>query len=226
MTRGIFPNTDGGLLAWSANFSDLISADPAAYGLSASQAADYQAGHGAFAAALAAADPAIRSMTTTAVKNETRDSLKNAGRLLANLVYGTAGVTDAQKFTLGLTVRKAKTRAIAAPTEAPALGVVMASAWTVKIKLRRLGATAGKPAGVTGASLFSYVGATPPTDLAAWKFEMNTGRNGVELQFPSALPPGTRVWLIAFWFNARHQSGPVCPPVSANLPGGGVTLAA
>ena len=30
----------------------------------------------------------------------------------------------------------------------------------------------------------------------------------------------------AFWFNGRKQSGPACAPISANLPGGSVSMAA
>ena len=30
----------------------------------------------------------------------------------------------------------------------------------------------------------------------------------------------------AFWFNGRKQSGPACAPVSTNLPGGSVSMAA
>jgi hypothetical protein len=48
----------------------------------------------------------------------------------------------------------------------------------------------------------------------------------VELAFLSGNPPGTRVWLTAFWFNGRKQSGPMCAPVGTNLPGGSVSMAA
>jgi hypothetical protein len=34
------------------------------------------------------------------------------------------------------------------------------------------------------------------------------------------------VWLTAFWFNGRKQSGPACAPVGTNLPGGSVALGA
>jgi hypothetical protein len=227
MSFGFLPRTDDALLAWSANFSALITATPTAYGLTAALASSYAAVHTTFATALGACDPGQRSKTTVAAKNEARTNLKIQARLLANLVEGTSTVTDAQKVELGLNVRKPPTPT-PVPTTPPVLEVISVSAWTVKIKLREQGGTGrrGKPVGVAGASFFSYVGGEPPTDLAQWKFEGNTGRTSFDVAFTSTLPAGTRVWLTAFWFNGRKISGPICNPVGINLQGGSVALAA
>jgi hypothetical protein len=79
---------------------------------------------------------------------------------------------------------------------------------------------------VIGAAVFSFVGATPPADLSAWKFEGNTGRTRIDVALPSGVANGATVWFIARWFNPRKQNGPVGDPVSANLPGGSVSMAA
>jgi hypothetical protein len=136
-------------------------------------------------------------------------------------------VTDGQKLSLGLNV-KASPSPIPVPSSAPGLDVVSVSAWTVKIKLHDSTSSAkrGKPPGVSGAAVFSFVGATPPTDIAAWKFEGNTGRTNIDVAFANTLAPGALVWLTAFWFNGRKQSGPACAPVSTNLQGGSVSMAA
>src|SRR5580658_2431083 len=76
MRTSFIPSTDGGLLAWSLNFQTLIAASPAAYGLTGAQVAAYQALHLAYAAALAACDPTMRSKSTVAVKNAARTDLK------------------------------------------------------------------------------------------------------------------------------------------------------
>ena len=78
----------------------------------------------------------------------------------------------------------------------------------------------GKPLGVAGASVFSFVGPTAPAELAAWKFEGNTTRTRVDVLFPADTPPGSKIWVCAFWFNPRAQAGPTSAPVSTNLPGG------
>jgi hypothetical protein len=149
---------------------------------------------------------------------------------LAKIIDGTATVTDAQRLDLGLNVR-ATPAPIPAPSQAPNLDVAGRLGTTVTIKLHD-GSTSGrrrKPAGVQGASVFSFVGtggATPPAELADWKFEGNTTRTKIDVQFDAALAPGTLVWLCAFWFNPRGQAGPGCTPVSAILAGGGMQMAA
>jgi hypothetical protein len=224
-----FPSRDDALLAWSLNFKTLITAAPTTYGLTAPLATAYGTLHTAYATTLSAAtDPSTRTKSTVAAKNTARTNLKNNARLLANLVNGTASVTDAQKIELGLNVRATPTP-IPPPSNAPAIEVVSVSGWTAKIRLKNTESSGsrGKPVGVLGANVFSHVGATPPSDIGAWKFEGGTGRvTKVDVVFPNTLAAGTTVWLTAFWFNGRKQSGPACAPVSCNLPGGSVSMAA
>jgi hypothetical protein len=174
--------------------------------------------HDAYAAALAACDPAIRTRQAVADKNSARAALVNNARLLAKLIEGTASVTDGQKRSLGLNVR-ATPSPIPSPAYAPGLDIRSISGWTVKIRLHDTQSTAkrGKPPGVSGAAVFSFVGDAPPSDVSKWNFEGNTGRTIVDVVFNSAIAPGTKVWLTAFWFNGRKQSGPACSPVAAYL---------
>ncbi len=227
MARTFLPSSDAALLAWSLNFSTLITATPTAYGLTATLATAYTTLHTAYGSALAACDPAIRTRSAVATKNTARTNLKNNARLLANLVEGTATVTTAQKLALGLTVR-ATPSVIPVPADQPGLDVISVFGWTVKVRLHDTasGKKRGKPPGVSGASVFSFVGTTPPADIGSWQFEGNTGRTSVDVVFPSTVVPGAKVWLTAFWFNGRKQSGPACSPVGANLPGGSVSMAA
>ena len=224
---GFLPNTDARLLAWSLNFSTLITATPTAYGLTTAQANTYRGLHNAYATALAACDPSMRTKMAVATKNTARNNLKANARLLANLVNGTASVTNAQKLQLGLTV-KAKPTPIPPPSAAPALDVMSVAGWTVKVKLHDTasGKKRGKPPGVSGASVFSFVGPAAPTNISAWTFQGSTGRTSIDVEFANTLAAGTTVWLTAFWFNGRKQSGPACSPVSTNLPGGSVSMAA
>jgi hypothetical protein len=215
-------------LAFSLNFSTKITASPVTYGLVAGQATVYAALHAAYSAAYTAAvDPSTRTRSAIATKNNARSALKTNARLLAKVVEATATVTDAEKIDLGLNVR-AQPSPIPAPSTAPALEIVSVIGLTVKIKLHDTSSDVrrGRPPGVQGASVFSFVGAASPADIAAWKFEGSTGRTTIDIAFDSSVAAGTKVWLTAFWCNAKLQSGPACAPVSANLPGGSVSMAA
>jgi hypothetical protein len=226
-STSFLPNKDAALLAWSLNFSAKITATPTAYGLTAPQATAYATLHTNYATALAACDPGERSKSLVAAKNAARAALKSSARLLALLVQGTASVTDAQKLELGLTVR-AMPSPIPPPAYAPALDVVSVSGRTVRIRLHDStdAARRGKPAGVNGATVLSFVGTTPPDGVdGGWKFEGNTGRTIVDVVFPETVAAGAKVWLAAFWFNGSKQSGPICAPVGTNVQFG-VSMAA
>jgi hypothetical protein len=176
-----------------------------------------------------AVQPGVRSKMNVIAKNNAKAALKTNIRNWAKIVEGTATVTDAQKAQLGLNVR-AQPSPIPPPATSPGLDVISVNAWTVKIRLHDTASSAkrGKPPGVIGAAIFTYAGAatTPPADIGSWQFEGNTGRTILDVSFPNSLAPGAKVWLTAFWFNGRKQSGPTTTPVSTNLPGGSVSMAA
>lgn len=219
------PASDTGLLQWSQNVVTLITAAPATYNLVTADVTTYTALHTTFASSVAACDPSVRNKPAVVAKRAARLALKNGAQILASKVYSSTTVTDAQKTQLGMPPRATPTR-IPAPSTAPVIEKISATGWTVRIRLRDAsGARRGKPPGTIGASIFSYVGTTAPTDLNAWHFEGSTGKvSKVDVQFPTSLPAGQTVYLTAFWFNGRKQSGPICAAFSTNLPGGGVEM--
>ncbi|NBC11109.1 MAG: hypothetical protein GVY24_05150, partial [Planctomycetes bacterium] len=74
-----------------------------------------------------------------------------------------------------------------------------------------------RPEGVAGATVFTHVGNEPPADTGAWQFATNTGSTVLNLNFEASAQSDT-VWLTAFWFNTRKESGPAATPISVNLP--------
>jgi hypothetical protein len=127
---------------------------------------------------------------------------------------------------LGLLPRASRTP-VPAPGNPPGIDIVSSVGNTVKIRLHDSTSSTrrGKPAGVSGASVFSFVGAVAPTDQAGWNFEGNTSKTVVDVAFPSTTASGAKVWFTAFWFNARKQSGPAAAAVGTNIPGGAAMAA-
>jgi hypothetical protein len=227
MPKGFLPNADQALLYWSKNFSAQINADYGAYGLSLADATQYAALHASFAAALAASAPQIRSVVSTAAKNEARALLRMRASQLSSIIKGQSNVTDVQRIALGLNVRAKPTKS-PRPEAAPGLSVESVRGWTVRIRLYDV-ATSGtraRPARTSGAALFSFIGDEPPTNASQWRFEQNTGSTLLEVTFPATIAPGTGVWLSAAWFDGRKRSGPMSEPIRTNLQGGGVSLPA
>jgi len=222
-----FPRGDTALLQWSSNLLSFITPAPVSFGLVALDVTNYQTLHDAFSDAVTACDPAVRNKPAVITKNAARAALINGATLLANKIYATPTVTVAQKVEIGMPPRATPTRK-PIPGSSPVVEIISVDNWTVRTRLRAAtGSSRGKLPGTAGASVFSFVGPTPPSNIGDWKFEGNIGRvNKFDVVFDDTLAAGTKVWLTAFWFNGSKQSGPASDPISANLPGGGVSALA
>jgi hypothetical protein len=224
--KGFLPNADGALLAWSKSFSSQINATPELFGLTPEAAAQFADLYASYAAAMALCSPTIRSMSSVAAKNTVRMALRQSASRLSSIIKGQANVTDAQRAELGLNVR-AKQTVTPRPESPPLLSVDSVRGWTVRIRLSdSMAVRRGRPPAAHGAAIFSFVGTEPASDLTQWTFLGNTGRTSLDVTFSSTVPGGSAVWISAYWFNARKQSGPPCAPVGTNLQGGGVSMAA
>ena len=221
------PTRDADLVTWSTNFSALIVATPTAFGLTAAQASTYRGLHNAFVAAYnLAMSAATRTPAVIVTKDAAKNALKANARQLAGIIQKCPTVTNTQRSQLGLTV-KASPSPIPPPSDAPGLDIVSTTGNTVRLRLHDStnSTRRGKPAGVTGAAVFSFVGAAAPTDQSGWTFQGNTSRTVTDVTFPGSTAPGAKVWFTAFWFNQKKQSGPACAPVGTNIPGGSAMAA-
>jgi hypothetical protein len=226
MATDFIPGTDSGLLSFSANFSTLLTAAPTSYGCTAAMATQLATLQSTYSDALSAAtDPSTRGGSTIYAKSIARANLVAYIRQLARTVQGTASVTDQMKYDLGVTVRKTTPTPVPAPSQSPTLVVKSTNLNIVRVELKTTSgpgvSSRGKPAGVSGAAVFSFIGPAAPTDTSAWKFEGNTTKTAVDIVFDPGITPGAKVWLTAFWFNSTMESGAACAPISTNVPGGG-----
>ena len=218
------PTTDSGLLEWSANFYSQVEAltDPTQVGLTSTNVTDYGNAQGAYDLAYTAAvDPSTRGVATVFAKKEAKKTLIALSRQFAMTVTNHPGVTDQQRLDFGLTVRDTEPTPVPIPSTSPVIELKAVIGHVVKLQLREAGTNKrGKPDGVAGAAVLSYVGDEPPADLALWKFEGNTMRTNTQVVFPSTVSPGSRIWLTSFWFNPKGESGMATEPVSTYLAGG------
>ena len=219
------PRREAEMLLWSRNFDQRINAAPGDYALTAGQAAEYRTLHEAFADAFKLSQqPGTRTPVVLSERDEAKAALVAFARVLAGVVRSAPGVDDVRRLELGLTVRaKGRRPRIGRPTEAPHLFVepVLARP-AVRVTLFAPGAAVrrAKPAGVAGATVFTFVGEEPPLLLSEWKLGVQTTRTTAEVRLPHPPPPGARVWVIAQWFNPTGQRGPASLPASTRVVGG------
>ena len=225
------PTRDVALVDWSTNANSRLTSAPATYGTTAAIATQYDVLHDAFVLAytnvVAARAAGTRSESLTAIKSSAKLALLNFARPLYKQIQANTAVTAAAKIELGVVVPNPEPTPIPPPAFAPGIDVVSASGNTARLRLHDSAdpTRRGRPAGVDGAAVFSFVGAAAPTEEADWTFEGNATRTTVDIVFGPATAPGAKVWFTAFWFNPRAQRGPAAAPVGTNIPGGAAMAA-
>lgn len=221
------PKKDARLVDWSTNVDARLTASPATYGTTPAIALAYRAVHEPFITAyanlIAARAAGVRSEAMTAIKQSTKQALLDYARSLYRTIQANIAVSSAAKIELGIHLIDSAPTPIPVPGDAPALRVNSVNGRTVSITLSDAARPdrKGLPPGVNGAIVLSHVGPTPPTDPALYLMQGPTSRATMEINFPEILVPGTQVWLIAVWFNARKRMGPACQPVGAQINFGG-----
>jgi hypothetical protein len=216
------PSREAELVTWTQTFSTLISAAPTSYGLSAAQATAFATLKTNWVNTYNTANSlGTRTSSAVAAKNTAKAAVIANARLLVRIVQATPTVTDAQKTDLGITVRDSEPSPIPPPATAPDIDIISVISNTVRIRLHEAGDSSrrGKPAGVAGAAIFSYIGTTPPPLESDWTFEGLTTLTQIDINFPAETPAGSQVWLTAFWRNPRDQSGPAATRRTTNLQG-------
>jgi hypothetical protein len=224
------PTKDTLLIPWGSNFDTKVTASPVTYGLTAAQATSFHTAYTAYVTAYnavaTAREAGTRSKVLTATKDTARRALLTIGRELYGYVQDNTSVSVANKQDVGVNPRNLLPSPVPPPGEAPDIDILSTVGNVVKIRLHRAGSTRrAKPAGASGAAVFSFIGAAAPTDEAVWKFEGNTSLAIFDVSFPPATAPGAKVWFCAFWFNQRKQAGPPSAPVGTNIPGGSAMAA-
>jgi hypothetical protein len=165
-TSPYIPNRDADFADWSANFSTLISAAPATYGLVAADATTIAASNTSWQAAYTlAVNPVTRTPATVAAKDAARASAEAVFRPYAIRIRDNASVTDANKVALGLTIPSLVPTPIPPPTVAPVLALVSATPLVTKLGYKATGSAGkAKPYGSIGVEIWTSIGTAAATD--------------------------------------------------------------
>jgi hypothetical protein len=215
-TASYLPREEAKLVTWTGEFLANIQLSPAKYGLVAQQATDYATTRSRFVSAYTVVNnPITRTPPNIAAKNAAKKTLINATRMLVDVIQAWPQMTNELRRELKITERDKK------PTPTPVPGtpfvkVESINGREVTLNIQQSRTTKGKPRLVSGANVFVYYGEEAPTTANGWKFETGTGKSKVTLNL-SDVEAACTVWITAFWFNGRKESGPAADPVSVNL---------
>lgn len=214
------PTKDSLLVPYSGNWEIRITESPETFGLTAAQATQLTALRTPYVAAyetmMEALSNGTRSKNLTNIKDSTKAALVPYLRVLYAQVAANIAVTDADKILLGITIRKAPSP-IPPPTVAPGMDLIHVAGRTVRVNIHDSASSAkrGKPAGVAGACVYSFVGETYPSDPGEWTYEGQTTKGSIAVTFPESVAPGSQVWIMSAWYNAKAETGPLATPITA-----------
>jgi hypothetical protein len=198
MSTNYIPGTEAGLVDFSDNFKTKITASPTTYSLTALQATSYGTKHDAFVAARTLAiDPATRSPMNVELKDVAKRTLISEIRLLSGIVQNAPTTTNAMRIDLRLTQRGNEPTPVPPPSMAPIINLVSVNGRIVRYRISdaQHPTSRARPWNADGVTIFSYVGTMPPpAGDPGWKWEGQTGRRLVEVQFPNDVAAGTPVW--------------------------------
>lgn len=165
------PAKDAAFNSWLVNFSTLLTAAPATYGLTAGNATTVAGTTADWVAAYAlVTSPSTKTKATVSAKDTARVTALAIVRPFAVQISLNAGVSSTDKTAIGVNPRTSVPVPVTAPTTYPGLTQISAMHLLWNMSYRDSAASPSvkaKPYGVVQIQIFGQTSATPITDQAA-----------------------------------------------------------
>lgn len=224
MAANFLPARDTVLQAWAVNFSARITAAPTVYGLVVGDATALALLVTTYTNALTTATtPSTRTSGTVLAKNTAKVQMVADIRVLAKRIQANPAVTPQMRNDLGLPIHSLVPSPVPPPSTAPALtlGAVRNCQVPVTLGDSTDPSRRAKPAGVTGALLYSFIapnGVLPPSDLRQWSMQDVATRRKVTVNFSGA-DVAKVAHFVACWINGKGERGPLSDTETAVING-------
>jgi len=189
MPAPYIPAKDADAINWGNNFATLLTANPTAYGEDAPTALVVQNAFDAFDAAYQQAiDPSTRTPATVSDKDAQRVNFEATVRPVAQRINARDSVTNEQRSSLGITVRKTTRTPVPAPATKPVFSIRNQQQGVLEFQVRdeTTPTSKAKPFGVIGVDVHVFVGDQPPAELEDYPLNKTTGKTPNTLAFDLA----------------------------------------
>lgn len=213
------PGSDADFSAWVDNFIAFANDNLAALGLTAADLTPVQTPHSAFKIALPANIAAqTQALSARQTKDDTRSATEDGVRPLVARLQASSVVTDAQRQSLGITVRSGTRTAAAAPTSRPVATVDTSQRLqhTISFVDELTPTSRAKPDGVSGCEIWAKVGSPAPADPRELNYLATDTRSPYTAEFGGG-DAGKVVYYMLRWVNTRGDRGPWSQTVSATI---------
>ena len=205
------PAKNAGFVSWLANFSTLITASPATYGLTSGDATSIAAQNTIIAAAYGLiTSPSTKTAATVGAYNADKINALALIRPYAQLISNNAGVSSANKIALGLNPKTSVPIPITAPNTSPALTAQSTSTTGTILRYRDSTASPSvkaKPYGVVQIQIFATTSTTPITDPSLLPLVATLTKSPATIALGSA-NAGKTAYFAARWITRKGLVGP------------------
>jgi hypothetical protein len=215
------PDNDAELVAWTTNFVTYANANLAALGLVAGDLAPITTNQTTFNTTFNANIAAQNAAKNAAAAKDTaRANLETVLRTLVRKIQANAAVTNAQRQSLGISLRGTARTPVGAPTSHPVLAVDTSQRLrhTVAFVDSATPTSKAKPDGVLGCEIWVKIGGAPPTDPSELSFLGLDTRTPYTVEY-SGDDAGKTAHYMARWTNTRAEQGPWSETASATIGG-------
>ena len=212
------PGPDASFQAWQSNFVTYANANLAALGLTAADMAPITSAQSGWATAFPAHVAAVNAAKAAKqTKDEARAAYVAVIRPLVRRLQASPQVSDAEKASLGITVRQ-EPGPIGPPTTAPICTIECGN--RLQQVLRFVDSATptrkAKPAGALGVEIWNKVGTTPPTGENDLRFVAVDTNAPYVMNFPAEDGGKTNnVWMR--WVSPTGERGPWSEQAQATI---------
>ena len=211
------PPRDGNFLGWEQNFLTVATANVTALGLVAGDLTPVTAGQTAFEEALTNHQAAqALAQSATAGKNDTRDALEDAIRVVVRKIQANPTVSNELKQQLGITAEQGRSPA-PTPESRPVAEVEEVEGLTQVLRLTdSASGKRAKPYGVRAIEARMAIGTTPPADPEQMPIVGYLSSGKLVMNF-AGTEAGKTAWYAFRYVNAADEKGPFSTVVPATI---------
>ena len=222
MAERRFPRPDADFAAYMNNYYAAVEKFWSVQGLDESELKPLKEALSAWGAAFpahVAAQNAAEAARQT--KDAARRELEAQARPITAFLQGFPKTTDADRATIGITIRAIGGGAAPAPTSKPLIVVESAARYTHELRLvdEATPTRRARPRGVERAEVFvafTPTGTPAPRDYGAYRYVQSVSDGSTVLSFESA-QGGMQAHYLARWVTRRNSMGPWSDNASATI---------
>jgi hypothetical protein len=211
--------SDADFSVFLQNFLTYASANLAALGLVAADLTPVQTANTAWGPAYSAHIAAqAAAQAAREQKDGARQAVEDALRPLVNQIQATPTVTDAQRQSLGITVRSTTRTAVGAPTTRPVATVDTSQRLrhTISFVDELTPSSRAKPDGVSGCEVWVKIGTAAPVDPSELVYLATDTKTPYTAEYDGA-DAGKIAYYMLRWVSTRGERGPWSQTVSGTI---------